>query len=73
MSEKIPTQNWVQEILKNPTSFEQKFVVHTDEEVLFAAREIEASEAFLNENQPFFEEELMLFLVPRHFGMIRLR
>lgn len=68
-----PSQIWVQHILANPSAYEAKFVVHTDEEILFASEHLMEVEAWVKENQDDFAEDLLVFLVPRYFAKVRLR
>lgn len=72
----LPTgksQRWVQHILKSPLEYEGKFVIHTDDKILFSSENMIEAEDWAKKNQPFFAEELLLFLVPRHFEQVRLR
>jgi len=66
-------QVWVQQILKTPSEYESKFVVHNEEHILFSSAIMLEAEVWIKLNQPNFTEELMLFLVPNHFEQVRLR
>ena len=66
-------QAWVQQILKTPSEYESKFVVHNEERILFSSANMLEAEVWIKQNQPDFTEELMLFLVPNHFELVRLR
>jgi hypothetical protein len=67
------TQQWVQQILKNPKDFESKFVVHTQKEVVFCSEHLQEAEVWVKKNVSNYLEELLIFLVPAHFEQIRLR
>jgi hypothetical protein len=69
----VKSQIWMQEILNNSKNYEYKFVVHNATAVLFASENLRETQAWLNENEARFEEELSIFLVPNDFGAIRLR
>ncbi len=73
MSVRKSSQQWVQQILKNPSAFEAKFIVHTDEAVLFVSESLLEAGAWVKSNQQGFQEELLVFLVPQNFGLVRLR
>jgi predicted aspartyl protease len=65
--------NWQDKILDKPSLFEGKFVVHNETDILFFHDNMIIAENWLHENQKLYSEILRLFLVPRHFGSVRLR
>jgi hypothetical protein len=64
---------WTDIILKNPSPYEGKFVVHTDTGILFISEDMSEAENFLKKNSTEFFNSLGIFLVPHQFGAIRLR
>ncbi len=60
-------------MLEHPAMFEAKFVVHTDAEVVFVTENFREANDWRVANLERYKDELMLFLVPRNFGLVRLR
>ena len=73
MKKNNASQLWTKQILKDPKTFESKFVVHTDQTVVFVSAQILEAKAWVKKNQGKFLEELLIFLVPNGFGQVRLR
>lgn len=64
---------WTDIIRKNPSAYEGKFVIHNETEIFFASEDMITAENFLKKNDPDYLNTLGMFLVPRQFGLIRLR
>ena len=69
----LDTQNWMKPIWDNPKQYEGKFVVHDEKNVLFISVDIKEADDWRTKNQIQYEIALHLFLVPNHFGSVRLR
>lgn len=69
----LDTQNWMKPIWDNPKQYEGKFVVHDEKNVLFISADIKEADDWRTKNQIQYEIALHLFLVPNHFGSVRLR
>ncbi len=66
-------KNWQEKIFENPSIYEGKFVVHIETEILHTEEDMLKAENWIHQNKQFYTEPLRLFLVPNHFGSIRLR
>jgi hypothetical protein len=64
---------WEDIIRKNPSPYEGKFIIHSDTEIFFVHENMIEAENFLKKNNADYLKGLGVFLVPHHFGMIRLR
>jgi gag-polyprotein putative aspartyl protease len=64
---------WEDIIRKNPSAYEGKFIIHNDTEIFFVHENMLEAEMFLKKNNADYLKGLGVFLVPHHFGMIRLR
>lgn len=66
-------ENWLEQISKNPKLYEGKFIIHNEKKVLFTGLTIKEADDWRKNQQVKFENNLRLFLVPFHFGSVRLR
>ena len=64
---------WTVVIRKDPSKYEGQFVVHNETEIFFTSEDMIEAEIFLKKNNPFYFNDLHMFLVPRQFGLVRLR
>ncbi len=64
---------WQDSILEQIALYEGKFIVHNTTEVLYYDDNMLIAENWIRENKANFDERLHLFLVPKHFGSVRLR
>lgn len=64
---------WTDIIRKNPSAYESKFIIHNDTEIFFVHEDMIEAENFLKKNDADYLKGLGVFLVPRHFGAVRLR
>ena len=67
------TQNWMKPIWDNPENYAGKFIVHNEKNVLFISNDIKEAHKWCTSQQSQYDTLLCLFLVPRHFGSVRLR
>ncbi len=66
-------ESWLKQISDNPTQYEGKFVIHNEKEILFVSPFIKEADEWRKSKQLQFANALRLFLVPYHFGSVRLR
>jgi predicted aspartyl protease len=66
-------KHWQEIVYEYLDLYEGKFVVHTETAVLFSDDDMLVAENWIQLNRNKFQESLRLFLVPRHFGSVRLR
>ena len=66
-------ENWLKQISDNPSQYEGKFVVHNEKEILFVSSIIKEADDWRKSKQLQYTNALRLFLVPYHFGSVRLR
>ena len=66
-------ENWLKQISDNPSQYEGKFVVHNEREILFVSAAIKEADDWRKSKQIQYSNALRLFLVPYHFGSVRLR
>lgn len=64
---------WTDIIRKNPSPYEGKFIIHSETEIFFVHDDMIEAEKFLKNNDDEYLKGLGVFLVPHHFGMVRLR
>jgi Aspartyl protease len=64
---------WTDVIRKDPSKYEGQFVVHNETDIFFTSEDMIEAENFLKKNNPFYFNDLHMFLVPRQFGLVRLR
>jgi predicted aspartyl protease len=65
-------ETWIKQISNNPQQYKGKFVVHNVQTVLFASTSIKEASNWRQNQQALYPNNLRLFLVPRHFGSVRL-
>jgi predicted aspartyl protease len=65
--------NWQEQILESPSEYEGKFVVFGEKEIFFTHDNALVAANWRNEHQEVIGTPLSLFLVPHHFGSVRLR
>ena len=66
-------ENWLKQISDNPSQYEGKFVIHNEKEILFVSPFIKEADDWRKSKQLQYSNALRLFLVPYHFGSVRLR
>jgi predicted aspartyl protease len=66
-------KHWQEIVYEYLDLYEGKFVVHTETAVLFSDDDMLVAENWIQLNRNKFQEALRLFLVPKHFGSVRLR
>jgi predicted aspartyl protease len=66
-------KHWQEIVYEYLDQYEGKFVVHTETAVLFWDDDMLVAENWIQLNRNKFQEALRLFLVPKHFGSVRLR
>ena len=59
--------------MDNPKIYEGKFVIHNEINILFVGTTIKEADDWRKNQQVQFSSPLRLFLVPHHFGSVRLR
>lgn len=65
-------ENWIKQISDNLQQYKGKFVVHNEKNVLFADKNLKEAENWRKNWQAKYDNNLRLFLVPVHFGSVRL-
>ena len=66
-------KHWQEIVYDYLDQYEGKFVVHTETAVLFSDEDMRVAENWIQLNRYKFQDALRLFLVPKHFGSVRLR
>lgn len=64
---------WEDIIRKNPSPYEGQFVVHNETDIFFVHKDMMVAQAFLKKHNADYDNDLGVFLVPHHFGSVRLR
>lgn len=70
---KKENKHWQEIVYDYLDQYEGKFVVHTETAVLFSDEDMRVAENWIQLNRSKFQDVLRLFLVPKHFGSVRLR
>jgi predicted aspartyl protease len=71
MTDNIET--WLNQIAENPKQYEGKFVIHDGKNLLFVSPTVKEADDWRKSQQVQYAMPLRLFLVPYHFGSVRLR
>jgi predicted aspartyl protease len=66
-------ENWLKQISENPKQYEGKFVIHDEENIVFVGNTVKEADDWRKNQQIQYAIPLRLFLVPYHFGSVRLR
>jgi predicted aspartyl protease len=65
--------SWQDKIKEQIALYEGQFVVHDATDILFVHQDMLTAENWIHQNKVNFNDTLGLFLVPNHFGSVRLR
>lgn len=66
-------ESWIKLILENPTFYEGKYIIHDGDNLLFIGATIDEADNWRKNQEAQNPKPLRLFLVPYHFGSVRLR
>lgn len=65
--------SWQDKIKEQIALYEGQFVVHDATDIFFVHQDMLTAENWIHQNKVNFNDTLGLFLVPNHFGSVRLR